>query len=507
MASRAETTLSFTDYPGKISKQDNSIYEFDEIVFFSTSPKGEKSKRTYRKYVQLCEGTKEQAEIAEKNGKFIKMPIKKEYWDKDPALIHVYARIYTVTGSLKTGNLMTSNSKIVNKGKKKNSVLKQAISDAYGDYKTAELTKEISPDSPHLKSTKSNLAISNSIGKLTSTDEIKIPPMLPDSAKNTNEWILKTKYIHAQKKLDGVHVMAFWSKAENRLIMYSRRMIEYGEQEFSNELSKVCKAYPNIIFDMELYKHGESLQKLSGTSRNIKDIEIKVEGVEVWIFDLYLRQNPDASFNERYVKYISIAAELKALRLKLVHFLESIIIPPDLVGDDKINYINKIFNEAIKEQYEGLVLKDGDKSYVPGYNNKHTLNCIKMKPYMYFEAICIDWSNGEGKFSESLATWKMQITSKSQETVLHDNKGVKLNIGGIFNATPAVTDDQKKEWFNELNNNHALFMTKYYGRYATIKCFSITEAGLPFQPTWMTFRDDMEREINNSKKVIKYDEI
>ena len=61
-----------------------------------------------------------------------------------------------------------------------------------------------------------------------------------------------------------------------------------------------------------------------------------------------------------------------------------------------------------------------------------------------------------------------------------------MTVGAEFEATPAATEEQKKTWYNEMQNGN-----KYLGCYATVKYMDVSKDGIPLQANMLEFRDGL----------------
>jgi ATP-dependent DNA ligase len=164
---------------------------------------------------------------------------------------------------------------------------------------------------------------------------------------------------------------------------------------------------------------------------------------------------------------------------KYVKYLDIFGIPDWCVAE-------QLFKDAITNLYEGLILRDLTSKFDPGYSNHHTSNAMKYKLRFDTEGVVTGYNFGKGKAANQLATWTIIIT---RESVANADERVrdKLTVGLEFKATPKADDEQKKKWYNELQEG--MFETKYKGQKCTFDFFEVSDQGIPTQPYFIAFRD------------------
>ena len=254
MSSKAININDFkTEIGGKLS--DPYTYEFKEIV----STGAHSVKMFYNSVVRLCYESTDKTEDA--NGdhpadKFI--TIDDMYFDSNTKLPEGavgWIKVLSKTGV--QGKIKKSPPTYVREGKnigKKNqtNAFTQALRDALSKY-NKQLAKS-SEDSVEYNGVK------------------LYPPMLAQLATVNEQLFTDNQCLFIQKKLNGVRAVATLD-SNNDVVMYSRTRKIYPGFDYIKEELRKCLSYfvteynKRVYLDGEIYKHGESLQLISGTAR------------------------------------------------------------------------------------------------------------------------------------------------------------------------------------------------------------------------------------------------
>ena len=349
------------------------------------------------------------------------------------------------------GKMTEQPRKIVDKGKAKRSVLMQAElefnslikkSMDKGYKNLSELTK-----TPFSSITEEEM---NSLLPTIKTDaqgNIKL-----QLAKSSEDCTIAVwdKPVFCSRKIDGVRCAFTWDENREEVISISRGGKDYDPSTIhirENDLLKdFLKNNPKIILDGELYVHGWSLQKISGTAR-LKTWEKRCGELEYWIFDIADTEN---DFNKRLDTLTDLDILFKGE--KHIKVLEHEYV-------DGWHNVKKLHDKYVKEGFEGLVARKPFKVYQPGKRNS---DWIKLKEYKdeEFEIIGI---------SEGLRPEDMVFRLKTQR-------------GKEFEAKPVGSRELREEYLENWKN--------YVGMMATVKFFNWTEDGKPSQPILKCIRED-----------------
>lgn len=209
-----------------------------------------------------------------------------------------------------------------------------------------------------------------------------------------------------QPKFDGIRCLMY--KKNDKIIMESRKGTEFHNfdilrEEFMNTLSN-----EDCVFDGELYSFDMSFENLSGLVRlkKPKDTQIKdINTIKFYIYDVIIKQNLNATFNERK-EYLENIMDKYKDQTNLINFCPSINI-------NEIHDINNIHDNYVQNGYEGLILRNYDGKYEV---NKRSYNLQKYKKFMDEEFIIIDYTQGTGD-EKGLIIFKCETKNKKQFSV------------------------------------------------------------------------------------------
>lgn len=296
-----------------------------------------------------------------------------------------------------------------------------------------------------------------------------VKPMLAKQAdKVTKTDIFNKKWI-ASRKIDGLRCIIYLGD-DNKLHTSSRGATNYDSAMFEilthPALIKLFKNNKGLMLDGECYHHGYTLQQINSIARTqkvAKDLEI----LQFYWYDIVDLNNP---FKSRLAKMKSIAAELKEYgseigwepdRIFKENELRIQFVPQvEVSGWDNMM---KLHNEYVSEGWEGLVIRDPERPYKP---NGRTNDMIKIKIYKddCFKVI--------GKEAGLRGSEDMVFI-------------MQMPDGRTFKAKPFGDREQKEEyWIN--------FEEKYKGHIGECKFFYYSDDGIPLQPAFKAFRDDLQ---------------
>jgi len=268
------------------------------------------------------------------------------------------------------------------------------------------------------------------------TEEVFLPMLAKDGRK-----INITYPCDAQPKLDGVRCMA-----KGRDLM-SRGGKPYVVPNISRQLPE--KTSPQIVFDGELYIHGNPLQN---TVSLVKKNKPGSENVEYWIYDAYFPNSPKSPWKTRK-QYLEMFIEQilqTATHIKVV--------PTYRVNNEE--EMKALHDKFVQEGYEGIILRTDNGVYELGHRSR---DLIKYKEFIDSEFPIVGFKEGKGKFV-GCVIWECVTTE-----------------GRTFFVSPKGTLEQKKKWFNDARN--------IIGKKLTVRYQALTNDGIPQFPVGIVIRD------------------
>jgi len=300
---------------------------------------------------------------------------------------------------------------------------------------------ETSPEEQAVLEGMSKVQLKRDKGYFSTINEaLTVQVFLPMLAKDGRK--IKIQYpCDAQPKLDGVRCMA----KEGDLM--SRGGKPYVVPHISTQLP--MQTSPDIVFDGELYVHGNALQN---TVSLVKKNKPGSENVEYWVYDAYFPESPDSPWKSRkmYLEMYMEQVNAVSTHIKLV---------PTYRVNNSIEML-ELHDKFIQEGYEGIILRTDQGVYELGHRSR---NLIKYKEFMDSEFPIVGYKEGIGKFV-GCVTWEC-ITKE----------------GRTFNVTPKGTLAQKKKWFDSA--------ASIVGKELTVRYQALTNDGIPQFPVGIVIRD------------------
>ena len=304
--------------------------------------------------------------------------------------------------------------------------------------------------------------LSEIFGDVVSNQKNIIKPMLAkQESKLTNRNILNKVWL-CSRKIDGVRALFYWDGKEVHTASrggndYDPATMHLRENE---ELIEFFKKHPSIILDGELYKHGKTLQQISGAARMEKNA-YDCEWLQFWIYDCYNTDALEMSARDRveYLRnntdfaYTDDIVEPYNYPIFLVKHIE-------VFGEDNIW---KLHDQYVAEGFEGCVIRDPIRPYKP---NGRTNDMIKFKNYKSDEYKVIGYELGR---------------RGSEDMVFV----CELKDGRTFEAMPVGDRATKEEYVTN-------FESKYKGHMLECTYFNLSSDGIPTQPKGRVFRFDLE---------------
>ena len=297
---------------------------------------------------------------------------------------------------------------------------------------------------------------------VTSQDGVPKPMLAKQVDKVTNTKIFDKEWI-ASRKIDGLRCLIYMGK-DGELHTASRGAMNYDTAMFQilshPDLIKLFKDNPGLIMDGEAYHHFWSLQQLNSVARTQKTA-VDYSVLQFYWYDIV---DTNSTFDERlsYMKDLqdelglTFEPEREFTRDELrIQFVPQI----PVTGYDNML---KLHNQYVEEGWEGLVVRDPDKVYRP---NGRTNDMIKIKVYKSEDFKVIDYELGLRGSEDMVFVCEMPD-------------------GRTFKAKPLGDRQQKEEYVEN-------FDSQYKNHIGECKFFYYSDEGLPLQPAFKAFRDDL----------------
>jgi ATP-dependent DNA ligase len=263
-----------------------------------------------------------------------------------------------------------------------------------------------------------------------------------------------------QYKYDGHRVVCrlqdqyCYSRTREQIYISNQlyRELNTVNEHINTALAKYAGRY-NIYLDGEYYAHGMSLQGISSAVRSEEQSEEKNRLV-YYVFDVPLT-NKDSSIANVVCKDRLLALSALKKYFASYNFTNIIFVQTKLTKT--ANELKGLYLKAIKEQYEGLVLKVLDEIYEPGHNNYHSSNMIKVKQLLREEFLITGYKTGKGK-AEGTIIFVCAVTEDNVNQAIQymSQKGRIYSIcpnaarGSEFAVKPKMTEEESKELYSKV---------------------------------------------------------
>lgn len=221
----------------------------------------------------------------------------------------------------------------------------------------------------------------------------RFPPMLAQVFKDQKvpPKIDENNHAFVQRKYNGVRAVATLDAGE--VVMYSRRKLSYpGFQHIKDELAPILEMYWEegrfLYLDGEIYKHGASLQDISGWARRSDS----GADLDYMVYDCFVANEPELSFAARREILDEIFGEFELAHVQGVETFEVTL------RDE----IEELYCGFIEEGYEGAMVRL-NTPYKYSYNEHHSKVLLKMKETYDHEFEIVRWETGlKGKAAGAL---------------------------------------------------------------------------------------------------------
>lgn len=381
----------------------------------------------------------------------IRQVILEAHWDAEQ-----HGFVLNRTTGLLGGQLTEQPAILVQKGKANRTVSEQIalqFNSKLKEYKDKGY-KEI-PNNP---STYAESKLREIIGDVTTNQAGILKPMLAKQAdKVTNKKIFDKEW-YASRKIDGVRCLMYFKDGVIHTASRGGENYDLSTTHITQHPSmiKLFQDNPELILDGELYKHGKSLQQISGAAR-MKKNAYDMDWLEYYIYDIADVTKP---FKERFIILKSLkdilGVDFEPNKEYSEGELQVQIVPQ--IKCTGWNTLKKLHDEYVAEGWEGIVIRDPEKVYRP---DGRTNDMIKIKQYRDSEFKITG-------ISEGLRDEDMCFTLVTDDDI-------------PFKAKPMGNREIKEQYRKDLNI--------LIGKMATVKYFYLSDDGTPLQPVLKAIRD------------------
>lgn len=319
---------------------------------------------------------------------------------------------------------------------------------------------KVVPDDMDLSNTE---ALYELVGVDKTNQEGVLKPMLAKQADKVANKVFDKEY-YGSRKVNGTRCLIYYKGGEIKTA--SRGAINYDLALFHvlnhEKLIEFFKKHPEVILDGEIYRHGLTLNLISGMCRSQSTVD-ETQCLEFYWYDIV---DTDRPFKERYELMEEYAEELDLEEFNPVKEWEKDSLKIQFLPQIKMTGWLEMMNwhnKYVGEGWEGLVIRNVNSVYGPG---KRSNDMIKIKIYQEDTFKCIGIEQGLRYYDD------MVFVMETKE-------------GKTFKAKPYGDRNQKIEYTDN-------FEEKYKGHLGDCKYFEISPYGIPEQPSFVAFRFDLE---------------
>ncbi len=337
------------------------------------------------------------------------------------------------------GNKMTSNERVIEKGKNigranATTALQQAISEAQSTWnkkRDAGYTTGLDFEEP--------ISADECVAESVGTRQISVLPMLAHDYNKRGKSIVFPCF--AQKKLDGVRCVASGRG------LFSRNGKGFPHLGFIQ--SEIAALGGEYLLDGELYSDTLSFQEIVGLVKKEKlraQDAAKLQQIHLCVYDLVDTERT----NEERLGVLQSLLKTPTAHLRLLETEEC-------RSKEDVKTLHARF---VSEGYEGLMLRNKAAKYRVG---QRSADLQKYKEFEDAEYPVLGFKEGEG-LEKGCVIWICR-TTKGQE----------------FAVRPRGTHEERAALFAE--------GTKYIGKFLTVRYQELTTDGIPRFPVGISFRD------------------
>jgi ATP-dependent DNA ligase len=304
-----------------------------------------------------------------------------------------------------------------------------------------------------------------------------------DKPRDTSRRIIYPAAV--QRKLDGGRVVMHLERGaeQSSAIMYTRKLKDItGNPHIIDAgtafLNEITKHYPGIYLDGEIYKHGKSLQEISGYMRRDaksktmpheeKDKQASTDLVklEYHIFDVFFPDKPGIILRERLIILDAIFNLARVAKVGSAYIVKV----ETYIADTKEEE-TELYKQFLKDKYEGSIVKNLAAPYEFGTAREiRTYQMRKRKPRYSAEYKVIGFTEGTQGKDKGAIIW-----------ILKTDANKRRGLESIeFTSTP-VGMDYKDRYKMFASMTKEKFDTEFKDKMMTVEYDDISKDGVPLR--------------------------
>ena len=481
MTSSKRDFVNFEAFPGSFTVVNkNTVYEFPEIIYSDLSNR----KRTWKIFIRLIKEVKDEDKINWTLEPNSSIKITNTHYKKieDPNIV---SQIWTEQGIF---NLPPSKN---DKNGRNSKVVKYKLTRSVPTYikkgKNIGKINETNVFTQALINARSKYL--KHVDKYSARDQTRIFPVAVHKYEASPKDLKKhiTYPCLVQRKLDGGRSVSYFEK-DYGVVLYTRKLKDLsGNGHIIAELNLlyniINNMYPGAYLDGEIYKHGLSLQQISGIMRRESQSDKETTQshmLEYHVFDIFfpfIKERMGMPLIKRLSLLNDIFMKYKTRNgggpLKYIKLVDSFTAE---TAEEETGF----YNQFLEEKYEGSIVKNMNAPYEFGMRREiRTYQMRKRKPRYSAEFEIVGFTEGrQGKDKKAII-----FIMKTKE---------KDNVESVqFNAAPVGIDYKERyKMFKDMTGEK--FKKYYLGKMMTVEYDDISEDGVP---------------LRAKAKVVRYDDV
>ncbi len=483
----------FTQFPGEIV---DGTYEFPRLYHIDSN----ENTRKWGINVRLVKGKEKKYAIDWDVMLDDVVPVQQKHLEGDALPAGTIAQMWVETGVIdgKLSRHAPTYPKTKNAGRSnERNPLEQGLVEARSHYlkrvenglvEEAEFKKSQKSDKP-LKKGQKRTAAKSAIIKHS-----KYFPMLVRKYEDEKKHLKYPMFV--QTKLDGARMVVYLDKSPHaktpptfeNVVMYTRQKKDYvGFDPIRKELLPALVDMwdetnnESIYLDGELYKHGMSLQDISGAVRNPKRATMpNYAGIKYHMFDVFYPSSLHLTFEQR-LEYLEDTFAAMDGKPKCV-----VQVPTYTAKNEAAQ--EALYKKFLRDKYEGAILRNADSLYLahPTKNSMQIRSKFVLKRKMKYSAEyeVVDFTEGKKGRDRGAIMW----ICKTAERKTPEGEPIE---GTIFNVTPKdITYDDRYALYKKASKNKGQgFNEKYKGRMMTVEYEDLSRDEVPLRAKAVGFRE------------------
>jgi len=275
--------------------------------------------------------------------------------------------------------------------------------------------------------------------------------------------------VYVQRKYNGIRAIACIDEREGDVILYGRKGLLFpGFTDIKAELREPLEDFAisdgegarALFIDGELYRHGMSLQEISGVARRVISAVEKGEEIGYVVYDAFICDAGGRPGEERFAERLKL---IESLRANWAHFKQ--VSFADTFTATSAAEVKAHYERFLAEGYEGAIVRLNEP-YVLSPNDYHSKVLLKIKPVHDAEYEIIGFTAGEKGKAAGALLYRCRTAG-----------------GAEFVVTPALPLAERMELVRKFSekeaNGRTYFENRLLGRRLIVMYDELSAAGVP----------------------------